>query len=475
MIKTRLCRQEKRVVIRVLLIEDEIGFSQPLSAWLKKYLELFGKPEIVLAPTIPSALERLRSMPFSAIHIDLRMPYVPGGIAETSTPAGLVAAKLIEEKLPFALGVIWSTFSDRHPSAGLYSGRNAWPYWSKGVPAADTIPELPHYTADEGAEAITRMLALWPPGDAKPQGKGEVSWAERYFKQGRDRLPEQLSVACGHLSQAVDARGDIEAQAALPSVFEFGEWVLHWLWATTAALLRDAGLAERAAPFPGAVPGRAMNRKSLQDALAEMLTVLVVSKARTHAALWLRFLNRWEPADDTLDIIEAIDWLRDRRNDWAHGGSMSGARAALAELSTPFRLVMDAAAFLGAYPLVTEVHPAGTKQWRLQCVYGQHPWPVREWELDLPVDFRAKDGHVYQVWPREDGSCGLIDLWPFMECRADADFRRKRLWLALGLNDGRRVTERCFNDAKEVVFPRGKPPAPYSEMTNDRWQRLSAR
>jgi hypothetical protein len=459
--------RNKLVPIPILLIEDEVDFSAPLKGQLGLILTQIGHPIVTIASDLNEADHQIRGKPFSAIQVDIRIPKNPGGIVEGSA-TGLLSAELASKLLPMSLNVLWSNFAHVHPAAARHSGQYDCPYWSKGVAAEDIKPELPHYTAKEGAAAFTRMLALWPSQELQ---EGEISWAERYFKRARALLPEQLAQCCGDLAAALPSPTENQAHAVLPALFEFAEWVQRWLWALSASVLRGANLLERAAPWVNGFNGKTPGRLEIQTRLEAMLGVWASATIAKQNPVCLRFLNCIDQAPNTLDIVEALDWLREFRNGWAHGGSIAGANALLTELSLPFRLVMQAASFLAAWPLITEIEPIGSR-WRVTCVRGTYPWPKEEWSLKLPPNFRSQPGHVYQAWPHPDGTVGVIDLWPWLECRPDDDFRRQRLWLALGLGDGRNIVEASFNELKEIRFAKNRPAPPFKVMPAARWDEL---
>lgn len=453
----------------ILLIEDESGFSSPLKSQLERLLKPMSMPMVTVASTLDEADQQIKKMPYSALQIDLRLPKSRGGIVD-GTPAGLHSAELATKLLPLAIGVLWSNFASIHPKAAQHAGKFDCAYWSKGDVPKDIITELPHYSAKTGAEAFARMLRLWPSEKPEPS---EISWAGRYFKHARALLPEQLSACCGNLSSSVYALTESQAQATLPMLFEFSEWVQRWLWCVMAGVLKDANLLEKSPPWPFGLRGKSLTRQSMQERVGAMLVTWIASSVGKQKPLCLRYLNCVDQAENTLDIIEALDWIKTRRNDWAHIGSIAGAPAMLEELATPFRLIMQAASFLAAWPMVTDVEAVGYR-WRVTCVRGAYPWPKEEWDLKLPNNFSPKPGHVYQMWPHEDGSVGLLNLWPWLECRPDDDFHRQRLWMALGPSDGRAIIESSFNELnKEVRFAKNAPtPKPYRPMSVARQEAL---
>lgn len=456
-----------KAAIFILLIEDEIEMATPLKEQLKRKLEKYGFPVVDIAQTLVDAEKKIKMHPYAAIHIDLRLPKSAGGVVD-GTPAGLQSGEVIQRYLPLALPIIWSNHAHKHAKAAHFAGVHECPYWSKGSPPPDTIPELPHYTSRDGTDAFVRMLDLWSSEDLQ---NDEISWAERFFRRGRALLPEGMAITAAHLSSSLKASTEAQAQLTLTGISDFAEWIQRWLWCVATAVLESGTLLRKGAVWPPLGNNRYLMRGVMEDLLADRLQTWAGSKLSNHQRLLLRFLNIADEVPNTLNIIDALGLIRKQRNDWAHGRSAVGKLFELVESGPALRVLMQAAHFLAAWPLVTEVEPVGNR-WRLTCVRGQFPWPKEEWDLNLPANFRCRPGHVYQVWPNEDGHVGLLDLWPWLECRPDEGGRINRLWQVLGPIDGQSVFESNFNEFKELKFIRHKPCLPYRHMTDERWRKL---
>lgn len=461
----------KSIVYRVLIIEDDLGWCELMQEFLMHYAKKYEVSlEIELADNCEAACQLMASKLFQGIAIDLRLPEKKGSpLTKEAKGLDLVMAKT--QIMPMGWGHIYTAFAEEHAldtyrklSGGDISPLPMWEKASRDNAGDD------RYTQKEWAQRIITVLLPRDKALAIPLVNERPQLKERLQKlsplgealgftinAGRKHLPPGLAHSCAVIYRWL---GTGEAQhelTAFNEVLFLAETVQHWLWVQAAAWLRALGFELLIVwPMRDKNSGRA-TRAGVEEALGLMLEAIGQCSKAPLAATWLAYLHVRKDAQ-YMNIIDALAYIRGLRNKQHHQNNQDDLP--WEQLALPLRVVMDAAAFLAAYPVVRRPVPAPDSRWRFTLLKGEaDPLPEDDWSLAggvlgetghfFPV---RDDNQLYQLWPCADGSLGLLKLWPFVEQRTVLGEGRK-LWLLYGLDarNNKRAWERSALDGQDFL------------------------
>jgi hypothetical protein len=417
----------KHITYRVLIIEDEPGWFENMEYFLNA---LAKDCNVLVKSTIADNAEKARQLMaselFHAIAIDLRLPEKSGGIL-TSHPYGIELAIHQVKALPLVWAHIFTAYAEEH-ALSLYRQitgleRSILPIWEKSE--VDNAGEN-RYTQKEWAQQV--LMAILPEEEAKLIKFRNSQQKFSHFGEALDfsirvgcrHLPPGLAQGCGTirdwLNDGLSQRLEFKA---FNEILFFAENLQHWLWVQAAALLNAFGLVEKIV-WPSEGNAKAM-RFVMEQALADMLKSLNEQITGFPVKTWLEHLHQRGNGKEPY-IIEALGQIRVLRNEIYH--QRPGEELSWKRLVFPFRIIMDAAAFLAAYPVLTNPVPAPDGRWRFKVLQGSaSPFPEIEWdladgELGSAGRFLPKEsGIIYQLWPCEHGGYRLLKLSPFVQRR----------------------------------------------------------
>ncbi|MGH8560091.1 MAG: hypothetical protein ACRESZ_22095, partial [Methylococcales bacterium] len=391
--------------------------------------------------------------------IDLRLPEKPGGPL-TSYITGIDLVKDVQYSAPMTWGHIYSAFAK---DAALDAYRNACAHkflpllvWEKSF--SDNAGEH-NFTQSEWAGAV--LVHLLPRESAlrfiasvsesnKKFGERLLDYMnkssplglamEHSIRNGSKHLPEGLAKSCAIIGKWVDGQESEDEWPAFLEIFCFAETLQHWLWVQAAAWLFALD-SEKAIIWPNQEGDP--TREQMEKSLADMLQRIADLNQPDWSSTWFSYLNRYEGHSGN-SIIEALAAIRELRDETLyHKKTYALSDPKVPEIlwqkiTQPFRIVLDAATILAAYPIVRRPRPAVDGRWRFELLKGEGtPLPSEEFKLDFgalgkhqdPFAPEPNDSNVlYQMWPDAKGRRGLLKLWPFMEHRSNLH-ERPTPWL----------------------------------------------
>lgn len=456
----------KPVQYRVLIIEDDPDWFINMDDMLKDFAEDQGITlETVLVDNSEAAQRIMGREIFHAAAIDLRLPENPGAPL-TPAPRGIDLAAL-ETVMPMAWAHIYTAWAKEHALETYRKLSNSngllLPFWEK---SGSDDSGTDRYTQKEWAQRILTIIlpraeALAVPlvlerggfddlEQCSPLGIG-VDFA---VNAGCKHLPPGLARNCAMLDRWL-ATGEARHElAAWTEALFMAEIVQHWLWVQAAAWLTAMGLPQRIA-WPIRDRNGKPTRTAVEQALQTMIQAIADSLHAEFAATWLSYLH-YSDTGQTMGIIDALAAIRELRNSLYHQNPTE--ILPWQALALPLRVVLDAASFLAAYPVLTRPNPAPDGRWRFTVFKGESsPFPEQEWSLaggvlGMGSHFAPKreDLKLYQLWPNPEGGYSLLKLWPFAEHRISPDSGRT-VWLVFGPDsrNPQRLWERSALDGRE--------------------------
>ncbi len=459
----------KPLIYRVLIIEDEPIWYKNMAAALQYFAETADIPikvDIVMAHDAQTARELIATELFHAVTIDLRLPEKPGGVL-TSQPVGLGLACGISRQTPLVWAHIYTAYAAEYALQTYQQVSDAqmvpMPIWQKVISKdAGSLS----YTPETWSQEILKVLL---PSAAQRNGSSFGQGLDYAIFAGSRHLPPGLAKCCAVMQHWLADKSGFNARFefdAFTQALFFAETVQHWLCVQAWALLLALGLPGKLV-WPNCTKGAA-NRGGIEAALSKMLKTIDEHDQSGLAKTWLAHLHC---GADRMNIIDALQAIRKLRNDFVH---QVHDELPWSQLALPMRVVMDAAVFLAAYPVLSRPAPAPDGRWRFSLLQGETlPFPESEWLLAGGVlgesaRFEAKRNELslYQLWPCPDGSNGLLRLWPFAEQRsalpavkllqlaaeqAETPKLGRPVWLFAGAdkNSERHIWERSALDGKE--------------------------
>jgi hypothetical protein len=404
---------------------------------------------------------------FHAATLDLRLPEVSGG-ALTSQPYGLGLVTYYADNRPLAWAHMFSAHAREYALEAYRRLPNSkqppTPIWEKAI--CDTEGE-DHYDSEQWAQRILTVLLPKSKAMTLPLVQQRPSLKEHLDKlsplgesvdfaidSGREHLPPCLAKSFAIVHRWLDGGERQFELAAYKEILFLAETLQHWLLIQAAAWL--AAFQPESVAWPlSKTPNAA--RAAMEKSLRAMLRAISESPHKDHASAWLSHLNWWPGEPTSMDIVDALGIIRDKRNGFAHRGHIDDLP--WEEIAMPMRVLMDAAGFLAAYPMVFAPAPARDGRWHFTVLKGEKsPKPVDEWLLPGGVlgqtgrfDPGRDDLNLYQLWPCPDGGLALLKLWPFAEQRKQAN-GDKTFWLLYGpdAHKPNRLWERSASDGGEA-------------------------
>ncbi len=432
---------DKSFIFQVLIIEDEPTWYEPMAAFLedfadKKMLELV----ITLAKNCVEARSYLADGVFHVVAIDLLLP---DQIDEPITSSGIALAEFISTQAPLT----WAHFFSGHAEKKgleLFNEVIAGKHLPAILEKACSDNEEGRYTQKQWAERI--VAALLPRSKAlsldivkkRPElqnNLGECSdlgeSMDFAFNAARYHLPPGLALSCTYVHQWAE-NGEAHKLTAFKQVLDLAEYVQHWLWIQAMAWLTAMSQTDKLAWLSQGNAEKSPTRFTMQESFKMMIEHIAQSPQADLASLWLAHLH-FQPDAGTMSIIEALNFTRELRNKHSHNDEpnpppiISNKEPPWQQLVIPLRVLMDAAAFFAAYPIVHGPDHAADGRWRFTVLQGTDKLPlIKEWSLAAGVVGEGKpfskpprpdNDHLYALWPCAEGKLGLLKLWPFVEYR----------------------------------------------------------
>jgi len=443
----------KKITYRVLIIEDDPGWYEIMETWLKRLAERLGIVlEIDVAKDSQSAHQRMGKALFHSVTIDLRIPEKPGGPL-VNDPQGINLACRQIEVMPLLWRHLFTAYA-REYAIDLYKQSNARkmddvPIWQKS--SVDQKGDE-HYTQKEWAQRV--MAGLLPRSAAleidlvaqRPE-LNERLRNHSYLGEsldfaiaaGQDYLPPGLAHSCAIIYRYLEKGAEEHQLKAFEELFFLAEAVQHWLWVEAAAWL-NALTHNATIGWPEQNGKQRPTRASLEHSFEAMLDAIGRSSAESKPDCWLAHLH-WRNSEKErrgeLNIIDALRAVRELRNKHVHENTGLD-ETAWKRIAGPLRVLLDACAYLAAYPMLYQPRPAPDNQWRFtQLVSEKNPRPEREWVIGDGVIGQSErfspdrdEASLFKLFPGRNNTLALLDLSPFAEQEMTAKDGRT-FWLLM--------------------------------------------
>lgn len=389
-------------------------------------------------------VEQLQGQLFHFASLDLRVPKTVRGVLSPESNA-LPVFLNHKASAPLTAVTVMTQYAGEYLDAVQRAGLFHMELWHKALNTSDSKinAKPPSFTFPQWAQAIVQRLGDFGPAQAH-------AW-----NQASLRLPgvmgthaAALSLCCENLVgenqrtilDAANYRNHKEkGRAALEGAFELAEQMQSWLWAVLASYLSVIAPTHIPASVAKVLRNGPIDKRPVEERrvdkeaqLGELCNACLHQSSGSNAVpLLLRQLGCDHDDPDASTFINALRLLREHRNTLVHQAKVLSVKEMWGEIAMPLRRLLNAIAYLCAYPVVTEVERQGLNQCRARrLVASGHSQGIEEWRIaqgmlgqsapDEPADYQR----AYALWPVAPGELGLLPLWPLVDLRYNATAKR---------------------------------------------------
>ena len=445
--------------LHVLILEDDPkmmramvqGFDRPeiRARLVKKKLRL----TTTQISHTGALLGELQGTLFHFASLDLRVPDQPGG-SVGSEQNSLKQFVLYRKWAPLTHVAVMTQYGSNYLGALQQSGQYNYEFWQKAlVPGESDLHSTPPILTLE-SEWAERVI-----GQLDDFGRAQAfAWSK-----AKHLLPGALRASAAALEKCcenpwaespvtlVDAKNHrVRSREGLLHAFELAEQLQNWIWTVLCAYL--AAIAPSTLPLSvarvlrgGTADERPVEQRRFdkEQQLGELCSQTLAYSRMTGALLPLLLVqlgcSEKEPA--ATRFVTALRLLRERRNKLEHESKNLDHASVWGEIALPLRWLLNAAAYLTTYPIVTEVEPLGKGSVRARrlgtdrSTSGGEEWYVPHGILRSPDNSDSPETLEYEkpyaLWPVAPGKLSLLPLWPLVETRSHPNHTGREAFLYL--------------------------------------------